>query len=104
MIKGNVDREIRFKDGYRIPKGDTVIISWTDPRMNPTQVQVLHRERVLNCNARSSLAWIGLACSEESLIEAMEDGTCETPNGNAVEPDGVDSDGAPSWLMIHGLI
>jgi hypothetical protein len=102
MINGSVVREIRFRDGHMIPKGDSLIISWPDPKGNPTQVH--HRGRILNCTARSSLAWIGLTCSGESLAEAMEDGTCETPNGNEVEPDGVDPEGAPSWLMIYGLI
>ena len=82
----------------------TVFIAWLDPRLMPTQVEVHHRDRVLKCPALPSLAWIGLTCSQESLAEAMDDGTCETPNGNAVEPDGVDSDGCPSWLMIHGLM
>lgn len=33
-----------------------------------------------------------------------EDGTCETPSGDVVEPDGSGPDGAPSWLRFCNLI
>jgi hypothetical protein len=33
-----------------------------------------------------------------------EDGTCETPSGDVVEPDGTGPDGAPSWLRYFSLI
>ncbi len=104
MIRGIVIREIRFKDGYILQKGTTAIIVWPDPHGKPTQVNVLNRDRSLHCPACTALAWIGLSISEEELAAAVMNGTCETPNGNLVEPDGVDSDGAPSWLRIHGLL
>jgi len=104
MIKGMAIKEIRFKDGYCILKGETVLIHWPDPRTNPTQVEVLHKDRCIKTRAVAGLGWIGRACSEAYLGKAVMDSVCETPNGNTVEPDGVDSEGAPSWLMIHGLI
>nr|WP_294546904.1 hypothetical protein [uncultured Rhodopila sp.] len=33
-----------------------------------------------------------------------EDGMCETPSGDTVEPDGTGSDGAPSWLRLLRMI
>jgi len=33
-----------------------------------------------------------------------DDGTCETPSGDTVEPDGTGPDGAPSWLRYFSLI
>lgn len=104
MMKGNVLREIRFKDGYRIPKGGLILISWPDPRMQANRVQVHHGDRVIPVPAVTALAWIGHTASLAELEEATFDGTCETPNGHSVEPDGVDPEGVPSWLLIHGLI
>jgi hypothetical protein len=104
MMKGTVIREIRFKDGHRILKGDSILIAWPDPRLNPTRVEVFHKDRVLNCLAVSALGWICKSCTEKDLAEAVHDSVCATPNGSTVEPDGVDSDGVPSWLMIHGLM
>jgi hypothetical protein len=41
-----------------------------------------------------------MACLEEWV----SDGVCETPTGDRVEPDGTGPDGAPSWLLIFGMI
>ena len=40
----------------------------------------------------------------EDLERWMNDGVCESTNGERVEPDGIDSDGYPSWLLYLGLI
>lgn len=104
MMKGNTLRDIRFKDGYRISKGDMILIGWADPKHQATRAQVYHGNRLLNVPAVTALAWIGISASLSELEAATFDGTCETPNGHSVEPDGVDADGVPSWLLIHGLI
>ena len=104
MIQGNAHREVRFKDGHIIAKGDMLFILWPDPNQKPTEVEVLHRTKVLVCHARTALGWMGRSVTENCLSDALMDGTCETPNGHSVEPDGVDYEGAPSWLRIHGLI
>jgi hypothetical protein len=104
MIKGQMLKEVRFRNGHIIPKGDTIIVNWTDPKLNAFQVEVHHRGTILSSPAATALAWIGLTVSREELESAIFDGTCETPAGNSVEPDGVDSQGVPSWLGIHGLI
>lgn len=104
MIKGTVIREVRFKDGCILLKGTTVIVVWPDPHGKPTQVNVLNRDHSLHCPASTALGWIGLSISEADLVGAVMDGVCETPAGNKVEPDGVDAEGVPSWLRVHGLI
>lgn len=38
------------------------------------------------------------------LQEAMSDGVCATVSGDEIEPDGIGSDGAPSWLLALGFI
>jgi hypothetical protein len=104
MIKGNAIREIRFRDGHIIRKGDFLSLTWPDARNLPWQVDVTHGVRTLKSRARTALAWIGLEITTEQLSEAMNDGVCETPSGNSVEPDGIDHEGNPSWLMIHGIL
>lgn len=104
MMKGTVVGEVRFKDGHRILKGESIGIAWPDPRVDPMRVEVFHKDRVLKTPAISALGWIGSSCTDEDLAEMAVDSLCETPNGTTVEPDGVDSDGVPSWLMIYGLI
>ena len=42
--------------------------------------------------------------TEDDLKDAVSDGVCATPSGDDVEPDGHGPDGAPSWLMVFGLI
>lgn len=42
--------------------------------------------------------------SMETLERWHDDGICETPTGERVEPDGTGTDGVPSWLRVLGLI
>lgn len=42
--------------------------------------------------------------SMSELEEWTCDSVCETPSGDQVEPDGHGPDGAPSWLLLLGLI
>jgi hypothetical protein len=42
--------------------------------------------------------------SLEKIGEWVADSVCETVTGEMVEPDGVGSDGAPSWLLALGMI
>jgi hypothetical protein len=42
--------------------------------------------------------------SMAALERMSNDGLCETPTGETVEPDGYDEHGCPSWLMICGLM
>lgn len=41
--------------------------------------------------------------SIEDIQEMVMDGNCTTPSGDTVEPDGHDSHGFPSWLIIFGM-
>lgn len=104
MIKGQMVREVRFRNGYILPKGSIIMLNWPDAKVNPSQVEVHHGNTAFHFPAATALAWIGLTVSHEALEAAMEDGPCETPSGNIVEPDEIDSEGVPSWLSIHGLI
>lgn len=104
MIKGQMQREVQFRNGNVLPKGSMVILNWPDAKLKPFQVEVHLGNLVFPSPAATALAWIGLTVSQEELEAAMEDGACETPSGSMVEPDGVDPQGVPSWLGIHGLL
>lgn len=47
-------------------------------------------------------------CKSIPSVSALErwsyDGICETPTGETVEPDGIGTDGVPSWTLIFGFI
>ena len=41
----------------------------------------------------------------QSVVERwILDGVCESVTGERVEPDGYSYDGAPSWLLVFGLL
>jgi len=40
----------------------------------------------------------------QELQEWYEEGGCESTAGQWIEPDGVDAEGYPSWLLYLGLI
>ena len=42
--------------------------------------------------------------SVTSLMRWAEDGIAKSVGGKKVEPDGYDSDGFPSWLLVVGMI
>jgi len=42
--------------------------------------------------------------SQRQLEEWVHDCCCETPGGDSVEPDGYGQGGAPSWLLLLGLL
>jgi len=42
--------------------------------------------------------------SVTSLMRWFESGICKSIGGKKVEPDGYDSDGFPSWLLVVGMI
>ena len=42
--------------------------------------------------------------SVATLEKWSNGGVCKTPTGEVVEPDGTGTDGAPSWLLLTGMI
>jgi hypothetical protein len=73
----------------------------------PLSVWREHKEQALaNLRARDPWRFGHKSIPSMRTLErwAMEDGTCETPSGDVVEPDGTGPDGAPSWLKYFSLI
>jgi hypothetical protein len=86
------EKEIKLKDGSTLPKGAPVEFI----EDNATQCRVAGRL------VRITSAFI--APSVEQLQEWEYDCGCETPAGEWTEPDGYGESGAPSWLMVMGMI
>ncbi len=104
MIQGITKRPIQLKNGNRLEAGAHVSLYWPDAHRKPGLVEVCAPEISFGIPASSGLRLIGILITEDQLGDAICDGTCETPAGNRVEPDGVDHEGVPSWLRIYGLI
>ena len=64
---------------------------------------VANKKAALNSLGRWQLEVEALPSMQE-LMAWDEDGICETPTGDRVEPDGTGPDGVPSWLRALRLI
>ena len=93
---------INLKDGTSIPAGAKVSIAWIDSNIRAEIAYNGRVARVRSMTAAKALA--GKVPTTRSFEKWASDGVCPTPTGKRVEPDGIGSDGVPSWLMIAGLI
>ena len=88
---------------YVIPTGETVHI-WFSPRKHSTRLFIQHNDEVKI--TRNTLAFTGII--KEPGIKTLEkwsnDGVCKSLTGCRVEPDGWGPDGAPSWMLVAGVI
>ena len=102
------NKEIKFKNGLVIPVG--------------TQCEIRFDGKTTVCELIGGTAGgiptsLRLRCSSlpryfskfktpslNSLEKWSNDGVCKSMLGHIVEPDGFDSDGSPSWLLVAGLI
>lgn len=93
---------IPLRDGRSVPAG--AVARWVDGR--PDRVTVTADDgTAATIRATTALRAAGIEIPDvEALEEWAHDTVCETPTGDTVEPDGYGPDGAPSWLLILGLI
>lgn len=91
-------RDIPLKSGEILTKGTKVTVK---------PIPGVDRGCVINNGSRDykiPYTYVFRKPSDNCLMESVSDGVCSTPAGNRVEPDGHDSDGFPSWLLILGMI
>jgi hypothetical protein len=62
------------------------------------------RRRILWQVAHKYFACFSKCPTLATLERWSNDGRCKTPAGKTVEPDGIDENGIPSWLMILGWV
>ena len=103
-ITGKVVRGGTLGKGHRIERGESLAFYWPDPHGRPSEVRALYKGENFLGGALIALKMLGIAPTEDDLLSALCNGVCDTPNGHSVEPDGVDHQGVPSWLMIYGFI
>ena len=90
------EKSIKLKTGATIPAGLPVTFLQDSPS------RCLVRDGSLEYRVRVTSAFH--APEMDELEEANNDGVCPSIGGEQVEPDGWDSNGAPSWLLALGLI
>ncbi len=91
-------RDIPLKSGEVIPKGSQITFIGRFPKTD--------RTGVFNWNGRElrmRYTNVFKAPTMRSLERWTYDGIAESVLGNRVEPDGWDSYGAPSWLLVAGM-
>jgi hypothetical protein len=114
-------KDLKLKDGILIPKGTPVTLDFSDTEkklratgtayasLNPDYSALpLHPQRMGLQIKIENLHWYldrfpkmpGLA----SLERMNEKGIATTPMGEKVEPDSYGPSGAPSWLLVAGVI
>lgn len=87
-------KEVKLKTGEIVPKGTTV-----------TEWKVNGLDSLCRL-ATGNIVRVKSVFKEPSLatLEKWSDGVSKAVDGARVEPDGYSPDGAPSWLLVCGLI
>jgi hypothetical protein len=90
----NTQKEVKLKTGEIVPKG-TKVIEWKVAG------------NVSHCRlATGNVVRITSVFKEPSdaSLEKWSEGLAKAVDGAQVDPDGYSPDGAPSWLLVCGLI
>ena len=99
-------KEIKMKDGTVLPEGKRFQIRWeeTELRHRP-RVKASGSEYEYKISNETAIKMLGKKePSLSSLARWGDNGNCKSILGEVVEPDGTDSYGSPSWLLVKRLI
>ena len=98
-----VKEEVGFKSGRKWEKHKRINIR--PHETHPSLVTIDDGEMVYSVHVDILKSFKEIQWPTISEIENMiYDGDCTTPAGNIVDPDGHDSEGWPSWLIMLGFI
>ncbi len=87
-------KEVKLKTGALVPKG-TEVIEWkVNGNVSHCRLATGNVVRVTSVFKEPSLA----------TLEKWSEGLAKAVDGSPVDPDGYSPDGAPSWLIVCGLI
>jgi hypothetical protein len=95
----------QLKDGRVIPANVAIEIVMNGTRI--ASVTVADFPAPIKINLQNAHKWIKgfIAPPSIKVMEAwMFDSVAKTVTGQRVEPDGIGSDGSPSWLIVLGMI
>ena len=94
-----------LKDGRVIPANVEIGVEMNGTRI--ASVTIPDFNAPVKINLINAYKWIkGFIAppSIKKMEQWMEDGIAETVTGERVEPDGMGTDGSPSWLIVMGMI
>ena len=96
-------RGIKLGSGNTIPTGTVCTLELTE-----NGVRATHAGGTVKLGYRNAKANFGAPFTKEPTLATLErwsnDGIAKTTTGARIEPDGIGSDGAPSWLRALGMI
>ena len=101
MKTTELKKSMKLKDGTEFLKGTEVTVSWDEGK---PLVTIAGRNVKIGTSTLASYVKGFKKPSIATLERWNEEGYCLTVTGKRVEPDGVGSDGSPSWLLALGLI
>jgi len=106
--------DIKMKNGDVLPKGALVDMAFPRGKYDQCLLAVkyvgpsgrdYHREPAVLSARRLESYVTGIKTPSISTLERWSnDAVALTPTGKRVEPDGVATDGSPSWLLVLGYI
>jgi len=99
-------RDVANKRGDSIESGSRVSLSWpgrsgarTELTDDAGNMVTVHTE-----NLHNYVSGISRPPSIRVMEKWMFDGVAKSVTGKRVEPDGIGPDGAPSWMLVFGII
>jgi hypothetical protein len=103
MKQHRVKKNIKTKAGIEFHAGENGRVEFpSDSMIRFIRVSDGAAFHVRTIFAANVITGIGKVPNIERLSE--DSGTCATPSGYRVEPDGHGPDGSPSWLLVLGVI
>lgn len=92
--------------GCVIEAGETVVISMYSGSDGRVILQPDHDRRIIvrSDSCYDKLEGFTKEPSMRTLKRWVDDGIAKSIRGKRVEPDGYDSEGFPSWLLVLGII
>lgn len=99
--------DIRLKTGEVVPQGSTATVEFDPDNPALAILKVEGRDqpvKVSTVNLHSYLAGFNMRPSMSTLEKWSNDGVARSVAGQRVEPDGWDSRGTPSWLLVLGFV
>jgi hypothetical protein len=104
-INSKTKMELKWKDGSVTPAGSPVHIDFCELRAG--RIYVTDGDKVYKTglvNAPKYYTGINKIPTMKTLQKYMWDGIARTVTGEKTEPDGFGTNGAPSWLLVVGII
>lgn len=102
------NKEIKFKNGLVIPVGTNLTVTFTVGQMVAELTGGSAGGVPVSLKLRCSSLPRYFSRFKEPSIKTMEkwsdNGIAMSMLGKRVEPDGYDSDGSPSWMLVVGII